>query len=171
MVDCFIFWLWTFGAAISCNTNQVAILQLENLSSLSFLLSAYYIYGRISISLEEEYLMPDHVHMLISIPPKYAVSNVVWYIKGKKCITFGPDIWRAKRNFVGQQFWALGWFRLIGRTWWADDPWVRSSPRTWIPAIGAVEAGVSEQLHCRLPIMFLTKAALNDSQTKAPSYA
>ena len=37
-------------------------------------------------SIEEGHLMPDHVHMLISIPPKYAVSHVIGYIKGKSAI-------------------------------------------------------------------------------------
>src|SRR5271165_5444626 len=39
---------------------------------------------------EEGHLMPDHVHMLLSIPRKYAVSQVVGYIKGKSAIPFGP---------------------------------------------------------------------------------
>ena len=40
--------------------------------------------------IEEGHLMPDHVHMMISIPPKYAVSQVVGFIKGKSAIHFGP---------------------------------------------------------------------------------
>ena len=49
--------------------------------------------------------MPDHVHMLIAIPPKYAVSQVVGYIKGKSAIHLARVYGERKRNFVGQHFW------------------------------------------------------------------
>ena len=58
----------------------------------------------------EGYLMPDHVHMLISIPPKYAVSQVIGYIKGKSAIHLARVYGEKKRNFVGQHFWARGYF-------------------------------------------------------------
>jgi len=58
----------------------------------------------------EGHLMPDHVHMLISIPPKYAVSQVVSYIKGKSAIHLARVYGEQKRNFVGQHFWARGYF-------------------------------------------------------------
>ena len=54
--------------------------------------------------------MPDHVHMLISIPPKYAVSQVIGYIKGKSAIHIARNFGERKRNFVGQSFWARGYF-------------------------------------------------------------
>jgi putative transposase len=60
--------------------------------------------------LEKGHLMPDHVHMLISIPPKYAVSQVVGYIKGKSAIHVARIYGECKRNFVGQHFWARGYF-------------------------------------------------------------
>jgi putative transposase len=53
---------------------------------------------------EEGHLMPDHVHMLLSIPPKYAVSQVVGYIKGKSAIRLARVYGERKRNFVGQHF-------------------------------------------------------------------
>ena len=59
---------------------------------------------------EEGHLMPDHVHMMISIPPKYAVSQVVGYIKGKSAIHLARVYGERKRNFVGQHFWARGYF-------------------------------------------------------------
>jgi len=60
--------------------------------------------------------MPDHVHMLISIPPKYAVSNVVGAIKGKSTIHLARGYGERKRNFVGQHFWARGYFdSTVGR--------------------------------------------------------
>jgi putative transposase len=58
----------------------------------------------------EGHLMPDHVHMLISIPPKYAVSQVVGYIKGKSAIHLARVYGARKRNFVGQDFLARGYF-------------------------------------------------------------
>ena len=66
--------------------------------------------------IEEGHLMPDHVHMMISIPPKYAVSNVVGYIKGKSAIHMAREYGERKRNFVGQHFWARGYFvSTVGR--------------------------------------------------------
>ena len=58
----------------------------------------------------EGHLMPDHVHMCISIPPKYAVSNVVGYMKGKSAITIARKFGGRKRNFTGEVFWARGYF-------------------------------------------------------------
>jgi putative transposase len=64
----------------------------------------------------EGHLMPDHVHMLISIPPKYAVSQVVGYIKGKSAIHLARVYGERSRNFVGQHFWARGYFvSTVGR--------------------------------------------------------
>ena len=66
--------------------------------------------------IEEGHLMADHVHMLISIPPKYAVSQVVGYIKGKSAIHLARVYGERKRNFVGQSFWARGYFvSTVGR--------------------------------------------------------
>ena len=65
---------------------------------------------------EEGHLMPDHVHMLLSIPPKYAVSQVVGYIKGKSAIHVARTYMGVRRNFVGQHFWARGYFvSTVGR--------------------------------------------------------
>lgn len=66
--------------------------------------------------IEEGHLMADHVHMLISIPPKYPVSQVVGYIKGKSAIHLARVYGERKRNFVGQSFWARGYFvSTVGR--------------------------------------------------------
>jgi REP-associated tyrosine transposase len=66
--------------------------------------------------IEEGHLQPDHVHMLISIPPKYAVSQVVGFIKGKSAIHIARVYGERKRNFVGQSFWARGFFAsTVGR--------------------------------------------------------
>ncbi|MFP4280464.1 MAG: IS200/IS605 family transposase, partial [Halochromatium sp.] len=58
--------------------------------------------------IEEGHLMADHVHMLISIPPKHAVAQVVGYIKGKSAIHVARVYGERKRNFGGQHFWARG---------------------------------------------------------------
>jgi putative transposase len=55
-------------------------------------------------------LMVDHVHMMISIPPKYAVSQVIGYIKGKSAIHLARVYGERRRNYVGQHFWARGYF-------------------------------------------------------------
>ena len=60
--------------------------------------------------IEEGHLMPDHVHMMISIPPKYAVSQVIGYVKGKSAIHLARVYGERRRNFVGQHFWARGYF-------------------------------------------------------------
>jgi putative transposase len=66
--------------------------------------------------IEEGHLVADHVHMLISIPPKYAVSQVVGFIKGKSAIDLARVYGERKRNFVGQHFWARGYFvSTVGR--------------------------------------------------------
>ena len=58
----------------------------------------------------EGHLMTDHVHMCISIPPKYSVSNVVGYIKGKSAISIARRFMGKSRNFGGESFWARGYF-------------------------------------------------------------
>ena len=66
--------------------------------------------------IEEGHLMSDHVHMLISIPPKYAVAHVIGFIKGKSAIHIARTFMDRKRNFVGQHFWARGYFvSTVGR--------------------------------------------------------
>jgi len=66
--------------------------------------------------IEEGHLMPDHVHMMIAIPPKYAVLQIVGFIKGKSAIHLARVYGERKRNFVGQHFWARGYFvSTVGR--------------------------------------------------------
>ena len=66
--------------------------------------------------IEEGHLLPDHVHMMISIPPKYAVSQVVGYIKGKSAVHIARRYSGRQRNYVGQHFWARGYFAsTVGR--------------------------------------------------------
>ena len=66
--------------------------------------------------IEEGHLMPDHVHLMISIPPKFAVSQVIGFIKGKSAIHIARMYAGRKRNYVGQSFWARGYFAsTVGR--------------------------------------------------------
>jgi len=57
----------------------------------------------------EGHMVQDHVHMLIAIPPKYAVAQVVGYIKGKSAIAVARQFSGRKRNFNGENFWARGY--------------------------------------------------------------
>lgn len=67
-------------------------------------------------TVEEGHLMPDHVHMLLSVPPKYAVSQVMGFIKGKSAIHIARVYAGRRRNFVGQHFWARGyWVSTVGK--------------------------------------------------------
>ena len=56
--------------------------------------------------IEEGHLQVDHVHMLLSIPPKYAVAQVVGYLKGKSAIHIARTYGGRQQNFVGEHFWA-----------------------------------------------------------------
>jgi putative transposase len=58
----------------------------------------------------EGHVCPDHIHMLIEIPPKYAVAEVVGYIKGKSAIAIARTYLGRRQNFSGQNFWARGYF-------------------------------------------------------------
>ena len=64
----------------------------------------------------EGHLMPDHVHMLLMIPPKHAVSQVLGFIKGKSAIHIARVYAGRRRNFVGQHFWSRGyWVSTVGK--------------------------------------------------------
>ncbi len=66
--------------------------------------------------IEEGHPMSDHVHMLISIPPKYAVCQVIGFIKGKSAIHPARVYGERQRNFTGQHFRARGYFvSTVGR--------------------------------------------------------
>ena len=74
----------------------------------------------------EERLLADHVHMLMSIPPKYAVSQVVGYIKGKSAIHIARNYLGRRRNFTRQHFSARGYF---------------------VTTVGLGETGIREYIH------------------------
>jgi len=58
----------------------------------------------------EGHLVSDHVHILISIPPKYSVSQAVGFIKGKSAIAIARNYMGRRKNFTGQSFWARGYY-------------------------------------------------------------
>ena len=62
----------------------------------------------------EGHLRSDHVHMMISIPPKYAVAQVVGFIKGKSAIHIARNFMGHRKNFTGQHFWARGYYVSTG---------------------------------------------------------
>jgi putative transposase len=67
-------------------------------------------------TVEEGHLLPDHVHMLLSIPPKYAVAQVVGFVKGKSAIHIARTYLGRRQNFLGQHFWARGYYvSTVGR--------------------------------------------------------
>ena len=57
----------------------------------------------------EGHLMPDHVHMCIEIPPKYAVASVIGFLKGKSAIAIARKFKGKQQNFSGESFWARGY--------------------------------------------------------------
>jgi putative transposase len=59
-------------------------------------------------TIEESHLMTDHVHILIPIPPKYSVSQVVGFIKGTKCNLDSTKLSGAKEKFYGSEFFGQG---------------------------------------------------------------
>ena len=80
--------------------------------------------------IEEGHLMSDHVHIMISIPPKYAVSQVIGYIKGKSAIHMARTYGERKRTFVGQHFWARGYFvSTVGRDEQVIREYIRNQER------------------------------------------
>ena len=72
--------------------------------------------GQRESRIEEGHVMSGHVHMMLSIPPKYAVSQVVGYIKGKRAIHVARTYLGRQRNDAGKHFWARGYFvSTVGR--------------------------------------------------------
>ena len=74
--------------------------------------------------------MPDHAHMLISIPPKYAVSQVVGFIKGKSAIHIAREFFGRRKNFIGEEFWARGYHvNTVGRNEEAIHRYIKEQER------------------------------------------
>jgi len=64
----------------------------------------------------EGHLLPDHVHILVAIPPKYSVAQVIGFIKGKSAIHVARTVVGRRKNFAGQHLWARGYYvSMVGR--------------------------------------------------------
>ncbi len=86
--------------------------------------------GQKECQIEEGHLMADHVHMMISIPPKYSVAQVMGFIKGKTAIHIARVYAGRRRSFVGQQFWARGyWVSTVGRDEQAVRKYIREQEK------------------------------------------
>ena len=74
----------------------------------------------------EGHLQPDHIHMLISIPPKYSVAQVVGFMKGKSAIHIARVYLGQRKNYNGMHFWARGYYvSTVG----ADEEVIRNDIR------------------------------------------
>ena len=62
------------------------------------------------IEILEGHLMPDHVHLLLSIPPKYSVSSVMGYLKGKSSLMIFERHANLKYQFGNRHFWSIGYY-------------------------------------------------------------
>lgn len=60
--------------------------------------------------IEEGHLLSDHVHMVVSIPPKHSVAQFVGFVKGKSAIHIARAFQGRERNFTGEHFWARGYY-------------------------------------------------------------
>lgn len=61
------------------------------------------------VELVEGHALSDHVHLCLSIPPKYSVANTIGFLKGKSAIRIHREYLGKKRNFTGFHFWARGY--------------------------------------------------------------
>jgi putative transposase len=81
-------------------------------------------------TIEEGHLMADHVHMLVSIPPKYAVAQVIGFLKGKTAIHIARTYLGRRQNYAGQHFWARGYFvSTVGRDEGTVRDYIRKQER------------------------------------------
>jgi len=88
------------------------------------------------VQVVEGMLCADHVHMCLSIPPKYSVSTIVGYLKGKSAIIVFENYSRLKRNFKGHSFWARGYYvNTVGWTKSRSDATSRIKRSTMLPRI------------------------------------
>lgn len=75
---------------------------------------------------EEGHLQLDHVHMLLSIPPTYAVAQVLGFIKGKSAVHIARTYLGRRQNFTGQHSWARGYYvSTVGRNEAAIREYIR----------------------------------------------
>ncbi len=61
------------------------------------------------VGLVEGHAMPDHIHLVLSVPPKYSIAMVVGYLKGKSAIQIHRKMLGVKKGFTGKHFWSRGY--------------------------------------------------------------
>ena len=61
------------------------------------------------IGLEKGNAQPDHIHMLLSIPPKYSVAMTIGYLKGKSAIRVHRELKKTRGTMFGRSFWSRGY--------------------------------------------------------------
>ena len=61
------------------------------------------------VELVEGHAMPDHIHMLLSVPPKYSIAMTIGYLKGKSAIRINRELLKTKGTLFGRKFWARGY--------------------------------------------------------------
>ena len=59
--------------------------------------------------MEEGHAMPDHIHMLLSVPPKYSIAMTIGYLKSKSAIRIHRQLLKTKGTLFGRSFWARGY--------------------------------------------------------------
>ncbi len=124
--------------------------------------------GQKESRIEGGHLLVDHVHMLIAIPPQYAVSQVIGYIKGKSAIYLAWVYGERKRKFVGQHFWARGLFRADGWSRRGSDSRLHSAAGGRGRPTGPDESPEGLISHLQVaPVQPL----LSGPHTKAPGFA
>ena len=71
--------------------------------------------------------MADHVHMLLSIPPKCSVAEVIGFLKGKSSIWVARNLYWKAKNFTGHKFWARGYFvSTVGQDDWTMRAYIKN---------------------------------------------
>ena len=120
---------------------------------------------------EEGHLLADHVHIMVSIPPKYSVAQVIGYMKGKSAIHIAREFVGRSRSFVGQHFWARGYFvSTLGRDERAIRVYIRAQePRK---TVGKSNSGWMRAATRRVAQVAASRsrpAALSGSQLKPPA--
>ena len=121
---------------------------------------------------EEGRLLADHVHMMVSIPPKYSVAQGIGYIKGKSAIHMAREFGGRPRNFMGQHFWARGYYvSTVGRDERVVRDYIQQQERE---DRRLDQLQLDEGSHLSVAQVTAKRsrhAALSGSQAKAPGFA
>ncbi len=97
--------------------------------------------ARKGIEIIEAEACPDHIHMLISVPPKYSISQVMGYLKGKSALMIFDRFANLKYRYGNRIFWCRGYFvDTVGRNKKAIEEYIRNQ---------LVEDKASEQLEMK----------------------